>query len=341
MEQKLENLAILALDISGKNYLSWRLEAETYLDAHGFGDTIQAGKVTTSMQKAKALMFIRHHLHVDLKTEYLTVKDPLVLWNKLKDIFDHQKTVILPKAHYEWTHLRLQDFKSVSEYNSAMHRITSTLLLCGDTITDAEMLEKTFSTFHASNILLQQQYRAKGFTKYCDLISCLLVAEQNDELLMKNHETRPTGVAPLPEANMATYNDYSGGRGRGYGRGRGRRRGYGRGRGQGHGFGRGNYYGVNHGVQFKNTSGYKKWQDKEKNEKDGDEKEKGVTANSCYRCGSFDHWAKHCRTPKHLVALYQEYIKNKENGVESNFVYNDRDQNDATHLDDDDFLTNE
>ncbi|GJT07375.1 S-type anion channel SLAH1 isoform X1 [Tanacetum coccineum] len=305
MEQKLENLAILALDISGKNYLSWRLEAETYLDAHGLGDTIQAGKVTTSMQKAKALMFIRHHLHVDLKIEYITVKDPLVLWNKLKDRFDHQKTVILPKARYEWTHLRLQDFKSVSEYNSAMHRITSTLLLCGDTISDAEMLEKTFSTFHASNILLQQQYRAKGFT--------------------------------------------NGGRGRGYGRGRGRGRGYGRGRGQGHGFDRGNYYGVNHGVQFKNTSGYKKWQDKENNEKDRDEKEKGVTANSCYRCGSFDHWAKHCRTPKHLVALYQEYIKNKENGVESNFVYDDRDditddhkdQTDATHLDDDDFLTNE
>ncbi|GKE61605.1 hypothetical protein Tco_1511972 [Tanacetum coccineum] len=234
MEQKLENLAILALDISGKNYLSWRLEADTYLDAHGLEDTIQAGKVTTSMQKAKALMFIRHHLHVDLKIEYLTVKDPLVLWNKLKDIFDHQKTVILPKARYEWTHLRLQDFNSVSEYNSAMHHITSTLLLCGDTITDAEMLEKTFSTFHASNILLQQQYRAKGFTKYCDLISCLLVAEQNNELLMKNHETRPTGTAPLLEANMTTYNDHSGGRGRGYYCGRG----YGRGRGQGRGFGR-------------------------------------------------------------------------------------------------------
>ncbi|GJT33960.1 hypothetical protein Tco_0924379 [Tanacetum coccineum] len=49
--------------------------------------------------------------------------------------------------------------------------------------------------------------------------------------------------------------------------GRGIDEGYGHGRGQGHGFDRGNYYGVNHGVQFKNTSGYKKWQDKEKNEK--------------------------------------------------------------------------
>ena len=350
MEPKLADLDILALDISGKNYLSWGLEAETYLDAHGLGDTIQAGKVTTAMQKAKALMFLRHHLHVDLKTEYLTVKDPLVLWNKLKDRYDHQKNVILPRARYEWTHLRLQDFKTVSEYNSAMHRITSTLLLCGDPISDAEMLEKTFSTFHASNILLQQQYRAKGFTKYCELIECLLVAEQNNELLMQNHENRPTGVAPFPEANVATYNDYSGGRGRGYSRGRGRGRGYGRGRGhgQGRGFGKQNYYGVQHDVQFKSTNSHKKWQDKEKNENEGDEKEKNIIADSCYRCGTFGHWAKQCRTPRHLVELYQNSIKNKGNGVESNFVYDNKndildgpkDQNDDdTYLEADDFLT--
>ena len=58
------------------------------------------------------------------------------------------------------------------------------------------MLEKTFSTFHASNVLLQQQYHEKGFKKYSKLISCLLVAEQNNELLMKNHETRPSGSNP-------------------------------------------------------------------------------------------------------------------------------------------------
>ena len=72
-----------------------------------------------------------------------------------KKRFDHQKTVIFPKARYEWLHLRLQEYKSVSEYNSAMFRITSLLLLCGEKVTDEEMLEKTFSTFHASNVLLQ------------------------------------------------------------------------------------------------------------------------------------------------------------------------------------------
>ena len=145
-----------------------------------------------------------------MKAEYLTVKDPLVLWNSLKERYEHQITVILPKARYDGMHLRLQDFKSVSEYNSAIFRISSQLQLCGEKIIDEDMLEKTFSTFHASNVLPQQQYREKGFRKLYELISCLLVAEQNNELLMKNHEARPTGSAPFPEVNAVTYHPYVG-----------------------------------------------------------------------------------------------------------------------------------
>ncbi|GKE40433.1 hypothetical protein Tco_1463838, partial [Tanacetum coccineum] len=148
----LAKLEFLALDISGQNYLSWVLDAEIYLAANG-------------------LIFLRHHLHENFKFKYLTVKDQLVLWNHLKDRYEHQKT-----------------------------------------------------------------YCERGFKKYCDLISCLLVAEQNNELLMKNHESRPTGSAPLSEANVVTY-DQSGGRGRGSDRVRGR--GHGCGRGQWRGFGRG------------------------------------------------------------------------------------------------------
>ena len=137
--------------------------------------------------------------------------------------------MILPKARYDWMHLRLQDFKSVSDYNSALFKICSKLLLCGEKVTDEDMLEKTFSTFHVSNMLLQQQYRERGFKKYSELISCLLVAEQNNELLMKNHESRPTGATPFPEANVVFLNNINGrGRGRGRNRGRGRDRGRGR-----------------------------------------------------------------------------------------------------------------
>ena len=41
-------------------------------------------------------------------------------------------------------------------------------------------------------MILQQQY------KYSELISCLLVSEKHNALLMKNHEARPTET----EANM-------------------------------------------------------------------------------------------------------------------------------------------
>nr|GFB44487.1 hypothetical protein [Tanacetum cinerariifolium] len=102
----LAKLEFLAFDISGQNYLSWVLDAEIYLAANGLGDTIQAGKETTAEQKAKAMIFLRHHIHDNLKIEYLTVKDPLVLWNHLKDIYEHKKIVTLPRSHYDWVHLR-------------------------------------------------------------------------------------------------------------------------------------------------------------------------------------------------------------------------------------------
>ena len=63
-------------------------------------------------------------------------------------------------------HLRLQDFKSVSDYNSVLFKISSQLELCGEKVTKEDILEKTFSTFHVTNVLLHKQYRERRFTKY-------------------------------------------------------------------------------------------------------------------------------------------------------------------------------
>ena len=143
----LAKLEFVALDITRKNYLSWILDAEIHLEANALGETIKDGNNASNQDKAKAMIFLRHHFHEGLKAEYLTIKDPLVLWNNLKERYDHQKTVILPKARYDWIHLRLQDYKTVSEYNSSMFHISSQLKLCGEKVTDEDMLEKTFSTF--------------------------------------------------------------------------------------------------------------------------------------------------------------------------------------------------
>ncbi|KAK4394137.1 hypothetical protein Sango_1884500 [Sesamum angolense] len=127
-----------------------------------------------------------------------------------------------------------------------MFRIVPKLRLCGDDVTDEQMLKKIFSTFHASNLVLPLQYRERGFKNYSKLISCLLVAEENNQLLLNNHHTHPTSSKPFPENSVALLEanatssrkgsdrnnflpqSHSYGRGRGHG-GRGRARDTGRG----------------------------------------------------------------------------------------------------------------
>ncbi|CAN6543380.1 unnamed protein product [Malus baccata var. baccata] len=169
--------------------------------------------------------------------------------------------------------------------------ITSQMKLCGDTITEEMLWEKTFNTFHASNMIMQQQYR-------------------NNELLMKNHNSRPIGSTPFLEVNAASFerntissrvNNYK--------------------RGCGHKRGRWNRKGKNHGVQFHNhvprhnpgPSFKNANRQKGKAHMNIPRNSKGV----CHRCGGNEHWVRTCRTPKHLVELYQASFKEK--GVEINF----------------------
>ncbi|CAN6693208.1 unnamed protein product [Malus baccata var. baccata] len=217
----LVKLDFVALDITGKNYLTWVVDTKIHLKVGNLRETIREENNAFSQTRAKATIFIRRHLDEGLKSKYLTVEYLLAIWKKLKNIYNHQKTMILPRAHYEWTHLRIQDFKSMVEYNSVMFRISSQMKLCGETITEEDMLEKTFNTFH--------------------LIFVLLVAEQNIELLMKNHQSRPTGSAPFPEVNVVSLKvnatSFSGNNHK---------------RGRGHKRGRWNGKDKNHGVQFHN-----------------------------------------------------------------------------------------
>jgi hypothetical protein len=73
--------------------------------------------------KYNALYIIRNHLHVDLKSEYVMKEEPNVLWAALQTRYEQQKVTILPEANHDWTMLRLQDFKSIGEYNHIIHKI--------------------------------------------------------------------------------------------------------------------------------------------------------------------------------------------------------------------------
>ncbi|KAK1583611.1 hypothetical protein Q3G72_025509 [Acer saccharum] len=303
---KLASLKFAALEVSGENYMSWVIDTKLLLKSEGLYYTIENGADASEQDKSTAMVIIRHHLHEDLKAQYLTVTEPDVLWQELKDQFDNQPDVALPNARYQWQHLRFQDFKSVSEYNSALFKITTQLKLCAVSRTAILKIFRTYLMF--------------------------LVAEKNNELLIKNHESRPTGSTAFPEVNANTIGGHTRGRGCGrgsyHGRGRGRGRGpshgwgWGCGRGRGRGRGRGPGHEGSYGYFGPNTpqkwNVYKVKPDKGKSIQKEPKKDDSV----CFRCGCHNHWSRTCRTPKHLVELYQASIKEKgkEKNPETNFL---------------------
>ncbi|KAD3640447.1 hypothetical protein E3N88_29670 [Mikania micrantha] len=177
--------------------MPWTAHVKRHLKSMGVLETIIEGNECTEQDKAKADVFLHKHIDEMLQFEYFNCDDPYVLWRDLQSRFDHQREVLLPTSRDEWNNLRFQDFKKVNEYTSALFRICSTLRICGQIVTEEDMLEKTFSTFHASNINLQQQYRLQRFRRYSDLNSFLLVAEKNNELCgSTNHWSKACRTAP-------------------------------------------------------------------------------------------------------------------------------------------------
>ncbi|XP_033140463.1 uncharacterized protein LOC117131800 [Brassica rapa] len=226
----MEKLQFPALDITGTNYISWVTNVELHLESLGLSETVKEINTSTPQEKAKSVIFLRRHLDESIIYDYANMRDPKELWKSLKDRFDHQKDITLPLARDEWQSMRFQDFDKVMNYNSAVLGIVAKLRYCGETITESQMLEKTYTTFHKSHITLQQQYRLRGYTKFSELIVALLIAEKNNELLIKNHMTRPTGSKPFPEANALDAKKPVKENKAYWGRGRGRQNYRGRGR---------------------------------------------------------------------------------------------------------------
>jgi len=96
------------------------------IDVVNLGNTIKNENQASQQDRVKAIIFLRQHLHDELKKKkkYFIVKDPWTLWNNLRERYEYQKTVILPKSSL-WL-----DAPEV-----AFFKISSQLKLCGEKVT--------------------------------------------------------------------------------------------------------------------------------------------------------------------------------------------------------------
>jgi len=90
-------LEFTALDISDNNFLLWILDVKIYLKTMNLREIIKEENNASLQDCTKSMIFIRHHLYKELKVEYLTTKDPLVIWKNIKERYDHQKFILPSK----------------------------------------------------------------------------------------------------------------------------------------------------------------------------------------------------------------------------------------------------
>ena len=143
------------LHVDGHNFLEWRSNIKFALLAKEVDHAVlpeEGSRRATIAQKARALMFIRHHLMPDLKLEHLDTDEPRALLAALDGRFNDYKEVELPLAERDWRELRFEDWPLVSEYNSKFQKIVAVLRLCGKSLSEEEMKTKTLTTFHPSQL---------------------------------------------------------------------------------------------------------------------------------------------------------------------------------------------
>ncbi|KAJ1285821.1 hypothetical protein BS78_03G307000 [Paspalum vaginatum] len=184
------------LTLYGTNYPDWASDIKIGFASRGLLSTIdpsvENGPAITDIIKYTALLLLQTSIHKNLKREYILEENPKNLWFAFKERYKQQKEIIYSDAQHEWNHLRLQDFKSVEDYNH--------------TPSDAEKIQKTLATMHPADRVLCNQYRKEQHQLYSQLIHSLTQSERHDKLQLKNHHLRHVGSAPLPEVHNVQNN---------------------------------------------------------------------------------------------------------------------------------------
>jgi len=128
----------------------------------------------------------------------------------------------------------------------------------------------------SSKRILTLSYREKNFTDYALLIQTLRQAEKNHEITIWNSQQRPMGTAPQPEVHANIKQSSQNGKTQSGGSsGKGKRK-----------------------RTCKPRGKLQKGKGVTKPKYDKNKK------TAFYKCGCYNHVAKKCRNPKHLVDLY-------------------------------------
>uniref|UniRef100_J3LW30 Uncharacterized protein n=1 Tax=Oryza brachyantha TaxID=4533 RepID=J3LW30_ORYBR len=187
-----------------------------------------------------------------------------------------------------------KDFKTVDEYNHAVHKKCSKLRFCEKEPSEADKIEKTLSTMLPSKRIITQQYREKDFIVYSSLIQTLKQAKRNHELTVWNSNQRPLGTAPLPEVHANAKTNVP----------------------------KGNNQTRKSSGNGKNKRSKKQHGTDKKGKSISKQKNDNSNKTTCFRYGCYNHIAKKCRTPKHLVELYIKSMGRSDNNkkYEANFA---------------------
>jgi hypothetical protein len=148
------------------NYPTWAIDVKISLALRGMYEAItppgERQQELLPTHQCNVLYIIRNHIHLDLKSEYVLEEEPSALWAALQNHYEQQKVVILLEANHDWVHLRLQDYKSIEDYNHDVHKICAKLRFCENKYFDEEKIEKTLSTMLPSDKILKHQYCARN-----------------------------------------------------------------------------------------------------------------------------------------------------------------------------------